>query len=808
MSFAELHFIIQDRHHFEEWVGTNLKKLLCILICMLLTACALPALAEEGGETSAEALVRELIEAASARQKDPWILAVLESGPENISLEDNTLNFTLCGFDPNLQQLGKYDKAADKAAWTASMLENIAGHNAVFSVKLQKDGTINKNVSNQFLNAVKKVVNVSKRDVNGKDVASALTDLMFCTPTKDRKVTADSLLQVTDAFGEFIAKRADVFPCEAPVEWAPLLYVQRNQHYNIKNGPHALTMTWDAAAPSKLLDTAYGALSSELAAQTKAQRPALDTLPDLWRTRLAEASVALSKKRLTRQTAVLDLTELAKGVLPEGYLQYFARYQPYETYQKLVDGYSQLPDEATQPMPKTGNLSASVKKGRTVTVKVPEDGCYVYMQMRDADTNVIISDAFLAPGKNLNIKVPEGVYVVQYAGGYTWYGTDALFGPLGTYLGSEEFTVAKKKWTLTPIDEQPGIVLHEIKVADFGVTEDKSIHVKGVLDAQVPLKTYPDNHPVIPGVSSTTGLPSSGEAYTPIVMVLDNAEDAYPHWGVSQADIVFQIPNAGSGATKLLALFADHYPEQAGPVRSGRASMLPVATSFNAAFAFAGPPAVTGDDVDIEALMSKWKMTFTHRVYNLLHNNDFKERFHDAAGGHNLSCHIAAIHDNLVNKAVEFEERPFLFTDEKRTDGDIANIIRVLHRGESAETASNSASRAVFKYLPETGEYIRTNSSGKYTDRTNGELVTFANVIVLRVKFGWEKNYVFLKKHLAGSGTAEIFQDGRYVRGAWVRKDATSRLVFTDADGSELEFKCGKTFIVITNEVTDVIYTE
>ena len=108
MSFPELHFIIQDRHHFEEWVGTNLKKLLCILICMLLTACALPALAEEGGETSAEALVRELIETASARQKDPWILAVLESGPEDISLEDNTLNFTLCGFDPNLQQLGKF----------------------------------------------------------------------------------------------------------------------------------------------------------------------------------------------------------------------------------------------------------------------------------------------------------------------------------------------------------------------------------------------------------------------------------------------------------------------------------------------------------------------------------------------------------------------------------------------------------------------------------------------------------------------------------------------------------------------------
>ena len=334
------------------------------------------------------------------------------------------------------------------------------------------------------------------------------------------------------------------------------------------------------------------------------------------------------------------------------------------------------------------------------------------------------------------------------------------------------------------------------------------IFTVSVLDAQVPIKTYPAVNPVIPGVSSTTGLPASGEPYTPVVIVLDNAEDAYPHWGVSQADIIFQVPNAGSGATKLLALFADHYPSQAGPVRSGRASMLPAVTSFNAAFAYAGPPAVKDDNIDIDALMSKYRMTYTHRVYNLLHDNGFKERFHDAAGGHNLSCHIDGIHDNLVTKNVEFEERPFLFTDEKRTDGETANIIRVLHRGESADTASNSASRAVFRYLPETGEYTRTNSSGKYSDRLTGETVTFANVIVLRVKFSWEKNYVFLRKHLVGSGTAEIFQDGRYVRGAWTRDDVTSRLVFTDADGSELKFKRGKTFIVMTNEVTDVIYTE
>ena len=784
-----------------------MKKLFCLLICAVMMLFASGAVAESG-EVSPETLVQELLETQAARQKDAWILAVLESGAQDITLTEDQLSFTLCGFDPNLSELGKYAKASDKAAWTASMLENIAGHNASFTVKLSADGTISKNAANQFMNAVKRTANASKKAVNGKEVAAALTDLLFCSPTTERKPTAQSLLQGSDAFERFIAGKADVFPCESASEWAPMLYAQRNQHYRVKNGPHAIELTWDGASPAKLLDGAYGALSSELAAQTKAQRPSLEALPELWKTRLAETSVNMVKKRLSNQKATFDLLDLAKGVLPAGYVSYFAQYTPDTVYQKLTEGYAQLPDEASQKMPKTGNVKYSVKKGRSVTFVVPDDGSYVYLQMRDADTNVIVSDAFIEPGKSMNVKVPEGFYVIQYAGGYTWYGTEALFGPLGTYTASEEISVAKKKWKLTPMTEGNGIILHPIQVSDFEETEDKSIHIQGVLDAQVPLGTYPENNPVKPGISSTTGLPASGEKYTPVVIVLDNAEDAYPHWGVSQADIIFQVPNAGSGATKLLALFADHYPSQAGPVRSGRASMLPAATSKNPAFAYAGPPAVKDDNIDIDALMSKWKMSNTHRVYNLLHDNGFKERFHDAAGGHNLSCHVDGIHENLVTKNVEFEERPFLFTDEKRTDGETANIIRVLHRGESADSASNSASRAVFRYLPESGQYTRTNSSGKYSDRLTGEVVTFANVIVLRVKFSWEKNYVFLRKHLVGSGTAEIFQDGRYVRGAWTRSDVTSRLVFTDADGSELKLKRGKTFIVMTNEVTDVIYTE
>lgn len=317
-------------------------------------------------------------------------------------------------------------------------------------------------------------------------------------------------------------------------------------------------------------------------------------------------------------------------------------------------------------------------------------------------------------------------------------------------------------------------------------------------------KSYPDN-PVIDGISSTTGLPASGEEYTPILSVLDNAEAAYPHWGVSQADILFQIPNAGSGATKLLALYADHYPEGSGGTRSARATMVPIAMAWDAAFAFAGGPELDNTNVDPSSLMSKFGMWKANRVYNLM--GAYAHRVEGIKRPHNSSAHILEIHEKLLSYGdLTFEQRPFLFTDDPRTEGETAEFIKVIHRGDDKKTRSNAASYATYTYNAEQNAYIRTNSSGDYVDRDNGETLYFANVIVLRTKLKWNSGYMYLSDHLVGSGVAEIFQNGKYVRGAWTRASQEDRIVFVGPDGEELPMQRGKTFIVVTNDVTEVSY--
>lgn len=788
-----------------------MKKLISLLLSLLLLLSVFPVSAEEAS-ADGETLVTALLEEQAAKQKDVWVLAILEAGAKDISLRDGTLNFSLRSFNPNLKELGAYSKAGDPDAWRQQMMDNLSAWNLSFSVPLAKDGTIAKKQKTQFLNDVKKYAGSAKAAFGQKDFAAALKDLLFCSPTDAKKVTGANLLLVTDEFASFIQARPELFPCETPAEWAPVFYAQRAFKVNPVQGPHRIKLTWDGVNMNTLLNQAYDAASLDLASVPAAERLSRENLPVLWRSKLAETSVTLTSKKLTNQSAAFDIDDLAAGNLPEDYVTYFSLYRPSESYDKLTAAYDLMPAEACESFPKTGAITKAAR-GRSVTIIVPKDGRNTYVQFRDADTGVIRGDACIAPGKNINLKIPEGTYVVQFATGSSWYGLNGLFGPAGNYTASDPITVAKAKWKLTSETEQEGFTLHPAAVEDFVATEDQSVWIKGVLEAQTPLlESYPENNPVEEGVHPLTGLPTTEESYTPIVMVLDNAEDAYPHWGVSQADMIFQIPNAGSGVTKLLGLFATNYPDQAGPVRSGRASMLPVALAFDAAFAFAGPPAAAkGDNVNLDELLKTMRFSTRHRSYDLLHSDTFKERRQDLTGPaavHNLSCHVSAIHENLVTKEVEFDKRPFLFTDEARTDGEIANNIRVLHRGENRDSGSNSASRAVFNYDAATGQYSRTNSSGLYTDRNTGENVTFANVIVLRVGFGWEDGYVYLKNHMVGSGCIEVFQSGRYIRGAWHRTGRDARLILTDADGSELKLQRGKTFIVVTNDITDVVYTE
>ena len=319
-------------------------------------------------------------------------------------------------------------------------------------------------------------------------------------------------------------------------------------------------------------------------------------------------------------------------------------------------------------------------------------------------------------------------------------------------------------------------------------------------DTSIPrIKGTPTDNPVIEGESPLTGLPESGEKYTPIMLPLDNSPETYPLWGISDASILFQVPLTENGATRLLALFGDAYPEQAGGVRSGRMSMLPLVRAFHAVFAYAGYPPVGTESVSVDYWLTEWSFRKPTRHYNLL-GGRYRERVSYVEQPHNLSAHVRELHKHISGRKIKFDVRPFLFTDEPLDRGDVAPVISVEYQVHDNLSKTNAASASTFTWTPGTG-YIRTSEAGEMADRFTGETVVFANVIIMKIPVNWERGYPYYEDQMRGSGPACVFQSGRCIQGSWVHNGHSERLIFLDENGEELKLQRGRTFVVLGDEI-------
>ena len=78
----------------------------------------------------------------------------------------------------------------------------------------------------------------------------------------------------------------------------------------------------------------------------------------------------------------------------------------------------------------------------------------------------------------------------------------------------------------------------------------------------------------------------------PVMISVENHKDARPQWGITDADIVWEMEAEG-GITRMLLMFADasRIPEQVGPTRSARHYFVELVEGFDAIFVhFGGSP--------------------------------------------------------------------------------------------------------------------------------------------------------------------------------------------------------------------------
>lgn len=312
-------------------------------------------------------------------------------------------------------------------------------------------------------------------------------------------------------------------------------------------------------------------------------------------------------------------------------------------------------------------------------------------------------------------------------------------------------------------------------------------------------------NPVIPGESPTTGLPVGSHSYMPILVQIDNTPRAMPQWGISKADIIYEMPLSEPGWTRLTAVFSDVYPDEAGPVRSGRYMHADLREEWDGPIVFYGAQEDKGSNMR-EALkeygVNKKNLSIDGHANKYSKDYLVRVKYHYAPS--NVSVYVAKLREFIIKdtKNYSFVPRPFLFTDAPQYAGPLATSVEITRR-DNQETA------ATYIYDAANNGYARHNFKGPYIDLLAPETpIFFSNVIIQRTKVGYNGHSSMpIMPNIVGSGAADIFIAGRYIAGSWTRSALTERTVFLDEQGNELQLARGKSWIVVADDATVVKYS-
>lgn len=302
------------------------------------------------------------------------------------------------------------------------------------------------------------------------------------------------------------------------------------------------------------------------------------------------------------------------------------------------------------------------------------------------------------------------------------------------------------------------------------------------------------------GTNPLTGLPMEEELENdrPVAVMFNNLKAAQPQLGVSQADIIYEIPAEG-GITRMLGVFQSlEDVGTLGSIRSTRAYYLEVALGHDALLVHAGGSPEAYRDIPA------WGVDNMDGVRG---GSDAKifwrdpERRKTAGYEHSLLTSGANILDYLAGGRYRTEHQTdYQYTQTFAEDGTPAN-------GTAAEHITlrfSNYKTGTFDYDAAAGLYQVGQYGGAYTDGNSGEQVGVTNVLLLETDIyqipGDKEGR--LNVQLTGAGNGTFFCGGKSVPIQWSKADRNSPFVYRLTDGTPLTLGQGTSYVCILDPDT------
>lgn len=282
----------------------------------------------------------------------------------------------------------------------------------------------------------------------------------------------------------------------------------------------------------------------------------------------------------------------------------------------------------------------------------------------------------------------------------------------------------------------------------------------------------------------------------PIACMIDNHSDAWPQFAINKAYAVYEIIVEG-GETRLMAVFKGADADKVGPMRSSRHYFLDYALENDAIYAHIGWSPQAQSDIRTLGINNVNGLEYdTGRAWK---EGDVFWRLSNRYAPHNSICNLATIKTAAASKGY-------------RTTSDAASVLKyttddvTLEENTDAIPATNvkipfsNLQSVTFEYDETTGRYTRYARGKTQTDAAEETNITTKNIIITKAE-----NYTLAdgdnkgRQGLRNTGTKDGYYitNGKAIPITCTKSDRSSKTIYKNANGEEIQVNDGNTFFEI-----------
>ncbi len=276
----------------------------------------------------------------------------------------------------------------------------------------------------------------------------------------------------------------------------------------------------------------------------------------------------------------------------------------------------------------------------------------------------------------------------------------------------------------------------------------------------------------------------------PIAVMVDNESIALPHYGLSKADVVYEMMNSTMNGriTRFMALFKDYESvDQIGSIRSVRPTNVIISAEWNAILCHDGGPFYI-DEYLAEECTDNFSGTFSR-----VDNGKSREYTEYILTGD--------MEKNFANSDVDVEYNEYY----EGAHYQFANENNPVDLGELYPDEAIDASLIDLPF-PHNGSYLEYNEEdqlyyyseyGKpHVDPGNDNAqLCFKNLLIQSCGYTQYDEHGYMIFDCVSRGYGYYVTNGKALYVSWEKKSMTSPTRYYDAQGNEITLNTGKTYV-------------